>query len=103
MNYGYAGLGMSSRTIVLDRASEANRMPIQMYHHLASSIVLRGKDVLEVSCGRGGGAAFVNRYHHPRSYVGIDRTQKAIAYCRRKHKQPGLTFMQGDAEAIDFG
>jgi ubiquinone/menaquinone biosynthesis C-methylase UbiE len=103
MDYGYANLGESPQTIMLDETDEPNRMPIQMYHHLASSINLEGKDVLEVSCGRGGGASFVNRYHHPRSLVGIDRTQRAIAYCRRKHRQHRLTFLQGDAEAIDFG
>lgn len=92
MNYGYAELGMSSKTIILDESDEPNRMPIQLYHHLASSISLEGKDVLKISCGRGGGAAFVNRYFHPRSLVGIDRTQQAITYCRHKHRQPGLFF-----------
>ncbi len=103
MDYGYAKLGESPQTITLDETDEPNRMPIQMYHHLASTINLEGKDVLEVSCGRGGGAAFINRYHHPRSLVGIDWTQRAITYCRRKHCQSCLTFLQGDAEAIDFG
>ena len=103
MNYGYAGLGESIRTIKLDECDEPYRMPIQLYHHLASSINLEGKDVLEVSCGRGGGASFVNRYYQLRSLVGIDRTAQAIKYCRRKHQQPGLSFLKCDAEAILFG
>ena len=103
MNYGYAEVGLNYKTIILNDPDEPYRMPIQLYHHLASSVSLEGKDVLEVSCGRGGGAAFVNQYHHPRSLVGIDRTSRAIAYCRRQHHQPGLSFMEGDAEAIVFG
>ena len=103
MDYGYAELGSNPKTIILDETDEPYRMPTQLYHHLASSINLDGKDVLEVSCGRGGGSAFINRYHHPRSLIGIDRTPQAIRYCRRKHLLPGLSFLQGDAEAIDFG
>jgi ubiquinone/menaquinone biosynthesis C-methylase UbiE len=103
INYGYSEPDQAANMLELSAVDERDRLPIQMYHHLASSIDLRGKDVLEVSCGRGGGAAFVNRYHHPRSYLGIDRTSRSISYCRRMHQQPGLTFMMGDAEAIDFG
>jgi SAM-dependent methyltransferase len=103
MNYGYARLGTSPNTLGLNASDEPHRLPIQLYHHLASSVCLGGRDVLEVSCGRGGGASFVKRYHHPRSLVGIDRTQEAIAYCRRMHRQPGLSFLQCDAEDILYG
>jgi SAM-dependent methyltransferase len=103
MNYGYAEIGDRAMALTLDESDEPHRLPIQMYHHLASAIKLEGLDVMEMSCGRGGGAAFLNRYHHPRSFVGIDRTPQAIRFCRHKHVQPGLTFLQGDAEAIDFG
>jgi ubiquinone/menaquinone biosynthesis C-methylase UbiE len=43
------------------------------------------------------------RYHYPRSLVGIDRTPGAIEYCRRRHRQPSLTFLLGDAENIFYG
>jgi len=104
MNYGYAGLGAQAQTVLLSASDEPNRLPVQMYHHLASSVALEGKDVLEVSCGRGGGTSFVKRYHRPHTLVGIDRTPQAIAYCRRMHHRlPGLSFMQCDAEQIMFG
>jgi SAM-dependent methyltransferase len=103
MNYGYAGLDTSPNTLGLNASDEPHRLPIQLYHHLASCVCLGGGDVLEVSCGRGGGASFVKRYHHPHSLVGIDRTQEAIAYCRRMHRQPGLSFLQCDAEDILYG
>lgn len=103
MNYGYAGLGARLQTVSLDACDEPHRLPIQLYHHLASTVNLAGKDVLEVSCGRGGGAAFVKRYHHPSTLLGVDRTAQAIAYCRRRHPIPGLSFLQCDAEDILFG
>ena len=103
MNYGYAGLGARLQTIALDARDEPHRLPIQLYHHLASTVNLVGKDVLEVSCGRGGGAAFVKRYHRPSTLLGVDRTAQAVAYCRRRHHLPGLSFLQCDAEDILFG
>lgn len=103
MNYGYVELEMGSNTIMLDESDEPHRLPIQLYHHLASAVDLEGRDVLEVSCGRGGGAAFVKRYHRPRSLVGIDLTLRSIAFCQQKHQENGLSFLQCEAEAIGFG
>ena len=103
MNYGYACLGARLHTVALDACDEPHRLPIHLYHHLASTVNLAGKDVLEVSCGRGGGAAFVKRYHRPLTLLGVDRTAQAIAYCRRRHRIPGLSFLQCDAEDILFG
>jgi len=102
MNYGYADLGVGRTTLGLRHADEPYRLPIQLYHHLASASNLDGKDVLEVSCGRGGGAAYLARYHCPRSLVGIDRTFQAIAYCQRKHRRAGLSFLLCSAEALGF-
>jgi len=102
MNYGYADLGVSPQTLGLNESDELHRLPIQLYHHLASALDLEGKEVLEVSCGRGGGAAFLARYHRPRSLVGIDRTYQAIAYCQRKHRRAGLSFLLCNAEALGF-
>lgn len=102
MNYGYAEPGNRDGKILLHKSDEPYRLPIQMYHHLASAVELAGKDVLEVSCGRGGGASFVSLYHCPRSLVGVDRTTEAIQYCRQKHHRAGLKFLEGDAEDLKF-
>src|SRR5579862_140298 len=55
LNYGYAddepGKGPS-----LMEQDEPDRPCIQLYHHVVSAVDLRGLDVLEVSCGHGGGA-----------------------------------------------
>jgi ubiquinone/menaquinone biosynthesis C-methylase UbiE len=99
MNYGYAAPDGPA----LRSEDEVNRHCIQLYHHLAGAVDLRGKDVLEVGSGRGGGASYVTRYLGPRSYVGVDRCEKAIEFCRRHYADvAGLTFRHGDAEALPF-
>src|SRR5580658_10268320 len=56
LNYGYATSGAGGTTLQLEAVDEANRYPIQLYNRVASAVDLRGKDVLEVGSGRGGGA-----------------------------------------------
>jgi SAM-dependent methyltransferase len=84
-------------------ADEPNRACAQLYHHVASQTPLGGKDVLEVSCGHGGGAAYVTRAFRPRSYTALDLNPAAIQFCREHHRLDGLAFQPGDAEHLPFG
>jgi len=102
MNYGWASLDSEAEPLTLRPEDESNRFCIQLYHRVASAVDLRGLDVLEVGCGRGGGAAHVARYLGPRSMTGLDLTAKAIKFCQQHYAIPGLTFVQGDAEALEF-
>ncbi len=97
MNYGFAD---GCNGIQLDQADEPFRCPIQLYHHVVQPLTLQGKDVLEVGCGRGGGAAFLARYHSPQSLIGVDLSPEAIAWCRRRHVLEGVEFREGQAEAL---
>ena len=100
MNYGYAegpGLG---HTIPLEPNEEHERYCHQLYFRAVNRIDLSGKDVVEVSCGRGGGAAFIHRYFAPRTMTGIDIASAAVTFCRRVHRSPQLRFLQGDAEEL---
>jgi len=103
MNYGYAETGPDALSPTLDREDEANRYCIQLYQHLTTGVDLKGRDVLEVGCGRGGGASFVARYLKPASLTGIDIAASSIDYCKRHYCTSGLTFARGDAVALDFG
>jgi ubiquinone/menaquinone biosynthesis C-methylase UbiE len=102
MNYGYADLDPAAGLLPLDPEFEPDRYCIQLYHHVASQVELAGRDVLEVGCGRGGGAAYVARSLRPRSTVGMDLAGKAVDFCRRHHVVPRLSFAQGAAEALPF-
>lgn len=88
--------------LTLDASDEPNRACIQLYHHVASQIDLQGKDVLEVSCGHGGGASWIARTMQPASYTGLDLNPTGIAFCQKRHQVAGLRFVQGDAQKLPF-
>jgi len=86
----------------LEAEDEPDRACIQLYHHVASQMDLRGKEVLEVSCGHGGGASWITRTLQPASYTGLDLNPTGIAFCTQRHRVPGLSFKQGDAQRLPF-
>jgi SAM-dependent methyltransferase len=88
--------------IPLSASDEPNRFFIQLYHRTAAQADLSGKQVLEVSCGHGGGASYIMRTFHPASYTGLDLNRRGIAFCQRTHNLPGLDFVQGDACNLPF-
>ncbi len=114
MNYGYAPIegeegrsvndeaGDATTALKLRSEDEGNRYSIQLYHHVASGVYLAGRDVLEIGCGRGGGASYVARYLGPRSVTGMDLAPNAVAFCRRHHASDRLHFVCGDAVALPF-
>ena len=91
LNYGYAPV-----TVDVDDPR------VQLYEEVARPVPLMGLSVLEVSSGRGGGAAFLVRRHGPREYVGVDLSAAAVAFCQARFALAGLSFLQGDAEALPF-
>jgi ubiquinone/menaquinone biosynthesis C-methylase UbiE len=98
MNYGYATAGES--TLALAEADESHRHWIQLYHHVAGTIDLEGRTVLEVGSGRGGGASFIKRYLKPVQMIGVDLSKDAVALSREMHPIAGLEFRVGDAESL---
>ncbi len=102
MNYGFSPLPGGQPPLSLQPADEPNRSSIELYHHVASAVPLDGLEVLEVGCGRGGGASYVKRYLRPRHMTGVDFSAKAIRFCQANHHVEGLSFAQGDAESLPF-
>lgn len=102
LNYGYVPAREDEVELPLLPSEEPHRNSIRLYHHVTRSCDLAGKRVLEVGCGRGGGAAFLTRFWKPAEYVGLDVDDGTTAFCNRIHKVPGLTFVTGDAEDLPF-
>ena len=100
MNYGYADGPDHGETAVLEPRHEHERYCHQLYLKTVNGFDLSHKDVVEVSCGRGGGAAYMHHYLHPRSMTGVDIAAEAVRFCREVHRAPGLRFLQGDAEDL---
>jgi SAM-dependent methyltransferase len=102
MNYGWASVDEIGPPLPLAAEDEQDRYSIQLYHQVANAVDLRGKEVLEVGCGRGGGASYVMRYLQPRSLAGVDLAPQAVKFCRGHYATPGLSFVRGDAESLEF-
>ncbi len=101
MNHGFAPADAAD-SLALSAADEPHRFAIQLYDRVADLAEWAGRDALEVGCGRGGGAAFLMRTRRPRSLVAVDLTDRAIRFCRRRHRLPGLRFERADAQALPF-
>ena len=101
MNYGYAP-SEGEPPLTLEEGEEMNRFSIQLYHYLALKAPISGSEVLEVGCGRGGGASHIKKYLSPKKMIGLDIAHNAIKLCNDNHAEDGLSYMQGSAEAIPF-
>ncbi|MBC7853942.1 MAG: class I SAM-dependent methyltransferase [Pirellulaceae bacterium] len=100
LNYAY--VESPPLELALEAEDEKDRPCIGLYHHVASQADLQGKDVLEVSCGHGGGASYVKRYLKPQKLTGLDLNAVGVELCRQHHQLDGLEFVQGDAENLPF-
>lgn len=74
----------------------------RLYERVVADHPLVDRDVLEVGCGRGGGASWIARTKAPRSVVGTDGTCSNVLLCRSAHAVPRLTFEHALAERLPF-
>jgi SAM-dependent methyltransferase len=100
LNYAYEE--NPPMALPLTAGDEPDRACIQLYHHVATQVELRGKTVLEVSCGHGGGASYLTRTLQPKNYTALDLNPAGIKFCQQRHRFEGLNFAQGDAENLPF-
>ncbi|BCA96873.1 phthiotriol/phenolphthiotriol dimycocerosates methyltransferase [Legionella antarctica] len=96
LNYGYK----DQTAIPLNKEDEPNRYFIQLYQRVVRDIDVENKDIVEVGCGQGAGGVFLLHYKNPRSYIGIDLSDKAIDLCQRNSKFANGQWMQGRADAL---
>ncbi len=100
LNYAYEtdpplGIPLSAR-------DEPDRACVQLYHHVGTQVEIAGKNVLEVSCGHGGGASYLARTQMPAHYTALDLNATGIAFCQKRHRVAGLEFVEGDALDLPF-
>jgi len=99
MNYGYFSKELS---LTLNKEDEKDRYSIQLYHHVASQIDLKGLKVLEVGSGRGGGSSYISKYLCAAEMVGVDISPTAVDLCNKIYNINNLTFKLGDSENLPF-
>lgn len=98
MNYGYLADEQTTEDL------QGEELCRRLYLHVAGVTDLAGKTLLEVGAGRGGGLVQVKQALSPKVAFGLDLSPKAVALARRMAAGvPGLSFFQGDAEAMPFG
>ena len=99
MNYGFCN---GIPTPDLQPEQEPQRTCIQLYDQLVEGIDLKGKTLLEVGSGRGGGLAFLSHRYQPTMATGIDLDKTAISFCNRNHGHNALKFLHGNAQQLPF-
>jgi SAM-dependent methyltransferase len=75
---------------------------LRLYEHTVRDTPLAGRDVLEISCGRGGGASFVSRTFAPQRYLGVDLSEENVRLARERAARTGLSFATGNAEQLEL-
>ena len=99
LNYGFTSEPENS----VIAADDPEFYCLRLYEHTVRDTPLLGSDVLEVSCGRGGGASFVTRAFRPQRYLGVDLSEENIRLARSRAARDGLTFEIGNAEQLEAG
>jgi SAM-dependent methyltransferase len=102
MNFGYDDLDAPAAAPSLTATERHWSSAVRLYDKVARTVALRGKDVLEVGSGRGGGAAYVARRFSPRSYAALDATRSNVLFSESVHRRRNLRFLHGVAEALPF-
>ena len=99
MNYGF----IDGDPPVLDPEDESDRLFIQLYHMNIRDIELKGKNVLEIGSGRGGGANWIARTYSPLSLTALDYSGASVKLCNRMYgRQGNLQFVEGNAMSLSF-
>ena len=98
LNYGFSSEPENS----VIPATEPEFYCLRLYEHTVRDTPLAGRDVLEVSCGRGGGASFVSRTFAPDRYLGVDLSEENVRLARARAARTGLSFATGNAEQLEL-
>lgn len=63
---------------------------------------LKGKNIVEIGSGRGGGLEYVHRTMHSAKAIGVDFSDNQVQFCQQSYANvPDLSFIQGDGEKLD--
>lgn len=95
LNYGFS----SDEPSIVDPGNP-EQYCLRLYEHTVRHTKLGGATVLEVSCGRGGGAEWLWNTFGPARYVGLDLSEENIRIA--KADRHGPEFGLGNAEALPF-
>jgi len=97
MNYGFT----DDDELELSPEDEGDRLFIQLYNMNIRDVEIKGKEVLEVGSGRGGGASWISRKYNPKSLIAVDYSDEAIRLSQGWFSdQSNLEFRIGNAQQL---
>ncbi|MEN3335732.1 MAG: hypothetical protein V7641_5097 [Blastocatellia bacterium] len=99
LNYGYISLGEGDEAQFEVPAQVFNPSSVRLAFELIGKTDLRGRQVLDVGCGRGGTVALMVESFGAEA-TGVDLAPEAIAFCRKTHRN--ARFEVADAEHLPF-
>ncbi len=102
LNYGYVADGSQQYAPIDLPANTINRNSIKLILEVIGDCDLTGREILDVSCGRGGTLVTIAHYFRPRRLVGIDISTTNIAFCNQYQADKGILFEVGDADDLAF-
>ena len=102
MNYGFHSQHFVDQPLSLRPEDAVDRCGIQLYHYLLTSLSIAGARVLEVGCGRCGGADYVQRYLCPRLTVALDRCSRTLGIAASRGRSGEISLIAADAQQLPF-
>jgi len=97
------GLPKNTYNLSLKPEDVSEQNPIQLYHHLLKDLNVKGKNILEVGCGRGGGCYYAKEYLEVNHVSGLDLSYRHIKICRSwLSSEKGYDFKQGNALQLPY-
>ncbi|HEX8922859.1 MAG TPA: class I SAM-dependent methyltransferase, partial [Pyrinomonadaceae bacterium] len=102
LNYGYLPNGQPEFAVLEPPEHYINRNSVKLVLEVIQDCPVEGKRVLDVGCGRGGTVHVFKTFFNPSKIVGLDLSTAAIQFCREAHKDPRVSFYEGDSENLPF-
>ncbi len=102
LNYGYVADGHPQAAPFDLPEGLLNRHSIKLILEVIGAHDLNRREVLDVSCGRGGNLAAIGKYYQAKRLVGLDITCAHIQFCKTHYAGQGSSFLVGDAEQLPF-
>ena len=102
LNYGYVPDGHPQVAPFDLPEGLLNRNNVKLNLEVIGAHDLNGREILDISCGRGGNLATIGKYYQTRRRVGLDLTCAHIWFCKTRYASEGAGFLVGDAEDLPF-
>lgn len=103
MNYGYADIDYKGNLLPKKDLSPIHSNwynQTNFFKYILSLKHTYEGDILDISCGRGGGVSVFKEYYNFNKIVGIDINSKNINFCKNKFKN--IDFFEAEATNLPF-